>query len=101
MHNRFSPPTVAPPLGAYSHGLGVVKDPRWVFISGQLGRHPDGTVAEDAEGQLVAEFQAIGYGKGFAAITAVYLAVACAEAAITVTAISFFRHAKPALLESR
>ncbi len=50
---------------------------------------------------LVAEFQAIGYGKGFAAITAVYLAVACAEAAITVTAISFFRHAKPALLESR
>ena len=51
MHNRFSPPTVAPPLGAYSHGLGVVKDPRWVFISGQLGRHPDGTVAEDAEGQ--------------------------------------------------
>jgi len=51
MHNRINPPTVAPPLGAYSHGLEAAKDCRWVFVSGQLGRHPDGTVAEDAEGQ--------------------------------------------------
>ena len=50
---------------------------------------------------LVAEFQAVGYGKGFAAIAGVYLVVASVEAALTVSVISFFRHAKPALLESR
>lgn len=51
MHRRLNPPTVAPPLGAYSHGLEVATAPRWVFVSGQLGRFPDGTVAGDAEGQ--------------------------------------------------
>ena len=51
MHSRVDPPTAAPPLGAYSHGLGVAEDLRWVFVSGQLGRFPDGTVAEDAEAQ--------------------------------------------------
>ena len=50
---------------------------------------------------LVAEFEAAGYGKGFAAIAAVYLAVAVIEGALTATAVTFVRQAKPALLEGR
>lgn len=50
---------------------------------------------------MVAEFQAAGYGRGFAAIALVYLAVAGIEAALTVTAVAFVRQAKPALLVSR
>ncbi|MBM3545437.1 MAG: RidA family protein [Alphaproteobacteria bacterium] len=51
MHRRFNPPDVAAPLGAYSHGLEVAKDCRWVFVSGQLGIGPDGVLAESAEAQ--------------------------------------------------
>lgn len=50
---------------------------------------------------MVAEFQAAGYGKGFAAIAVIYLAVACIEAGLTLSAITFLRQAKPAILESR
>jgi ABC-type Co2+ transport system permease subunit len=50
---------------------------------------------------MVGEFQAAGYGKGFAAIAAVYLAVAAVEGVLTATAVTFVRQAKPALLESR
>jgi cobalt/nickel transport system permease protein len=50
---------------------------------------------------MVGEFQAAGYGKGFAAIAAVYLAVAAIEGALTATAVTFVRQAKPALLEGR
>jgi cobalt/nickel transport system permease protein len=50
---------------------------------------------------LVGEFEATGYGKGFAAIAVVYLAVAAIEGALTATAVAFVRQAKPALLEGR
>ncbi len=50
---------------------------------------------------MVAEFQVAGYGKGFAAIAVIYLAVACIEAGLTLSAITFLRQAKPAILESR
>lgn len=50
---------------------------------------------------MVGQFQAAGYGKGFAAIAAVYLAVAAVEGALTATAVGFMRQAKPALLENR
>lgn len=51
MHERLNPPTMAPPLGAYSHGIAVEKGLRWIFVSGQLGIAPDGTLAEGAEAQ--------------------------------------------------
>jgi len=50
---------------------------------------------------LVGEFEATGYGKGFAAIAMVYLAMAAIEGALTATAVAFVRQAKPALLEGR
>lgn len=51
MHARLNPPTMAPPLGAYSHGVAVEKGFRWIFVSGQLGIAPEGTLAEGAEAQ--------------------------------------------------
>ena len=51
MHERLNPSTIAPPLGAYSHGIAVEKGLRWIFVSGQLGIAPDGTLASGAEAQ--------------------------------------------------
>ncbi|WP_326949328.1 RidA family protein [Amycolatopsis sp. NBC_01307] len=49
---RWNPETVAPPLGRYSHLAEVPPGHRLVFVSGQLGVLPDGTLAgPDAETQ--------------------------------------------------
>jgi 2-iminobutanoate/2-iminopropanoate deaminase len=48
MHN---PATVAAPTGPFSHGVEVPPNARWLYISGQVGIAPDGTVPADLEGQ--------------------------------------------------
>jgi 2-iminobutanoate/2-iminopropanoate deaminase len=49
---RWNPETVAPPLGRYSHLAEVPAGHRLVFLAGQLGVGPDGTLAGvDAEAQ--------------------------------------------------
>lgn len=60
MHERLNPSTMAPPLGAYSHGIAVEKGLRWVFVSGQLGIAPDGTLASGAEAQADVAWENIG-----------------------------------------
>ena len=42
---RWNPEDVAPPLGRYSHLAEVPPGHRLVFVSGQLGVLPDGTLA--------------------------------------------------------
>lgn len=42
---RWNPDTVAPPLGRYSHLAEVPAGHRLVFLAGQLGVGPDGTLA--------------------------------------------------------
>lgn len=44
------PSKIAPPFGAYSHGI-EVEAKRLVLTSGQLGIAPDGSVASDARRQ--------------------------------------------------
>lgn len=46
-----NPPTIAPPAAQYVHGMEVRPNARWLFISGQVGVHPDGTVGKDAREQ--------------------------------------------------
>ena len=60
MHERLNPSTMVPPLGAYSHGIAVEKGLRWVFVSGQLGIAPDGTLASGAEAQADVAWENIG-----------------------------------------
>jgi enamine deaminase RidA (YjgF/YER057c/UK114 family) len=51
MNRLFNPKSIAAPLGAYSHGVEVPPNARWLHIAGQVGIKPDGTLAEGAEGQ--------------------------------------------------
>ncbi|MFY9210749.1 MAG: RidA family protein [Aestuariivita sp.] len=46
-----NPPTIAPPVGAYSHGVEIPPNARWLHVSGQVGIAPDGTLGEDAAEQ--------------------------------------------------
>lgn len=42
---------IRPPNGPYSHALAVRPDLRWVYISGQMGVAPDGSIPPDVESQ--------------------------------------------------
>ncbi len=46
-----NPATIAPPLARYSHAVEIPKDARALFISGQVGLTPDGTMPDSAEEQ--------------------------------------------------
>ena len=45
----FDPPTVRPPGGPYSHSVEVASGARWLYIAGQTGVKPDGTVPDGIE----------------------------------------------------
>lgn len=47
----YNPPEVASPTGPYSHAIETAGTARWLHISGQVGRAPDGTMAADIAGQ--------------------------------------------------
>jgi 2-iminobutanoate/2-iminopropanoate deaminase len=52
MIRRWNPEGVAAPIGGYSHLAAVPADHELVFISGQIGALPDGSLAgPDAESQ--------------------------------------------------
>ena len=47
-----NPDAIHPPVGFYSHQVEVTGSARWLAISGQVGRTPDGRVPEDPIEQL-------------------------------------------------
>jgi 2-iminobutanoate/2-iminopropanoate deaminase len=51
MNRIYNPATVAPPAGRYSHAIEIQPNAKWLYISGQVGTAPDGTVPADAAGQ--------------------------------------------------
>lgn len=46
-----NPAGIAPPVGAYSHGVEVMTGYRWLHVAGQVGLAPDGTLPESFEAQ--------------------------------------------------
>lgn len=46
-----SPTKVHPPFAKYAPAVSVERGARWIYVSGQLGIRPDGTVADGAEAQ--------------------------------------------------
>jgi enamine deaminase RidA (YjgF/YER057c/UK114 family) len=52
MLKAYNPETVAPPFSRYSHGIDVPASARWLYVSGQVGVAPDGTVRPGAEAQI-------------------------------------------------
>ena len=47
---------IAPPFGGYSQGVEVTNSSRLVYVAGQVGVKPDGSVLEDFESQVEQAF---------------------------------------------
>ena len=56
VHN---PQTIADPAGAYSHGVEVPPNARWLYIAGQVGMRKDGTIPPTVEEQTEIAWQNI------------------------------------------
>ena len=54
MNIRHTPTSVAAPFGPYSHAVEVPEGARLLYISGEVGVLPDGTVPETIEAQAEA-----------------------------------------------
>ena len=54
MNIRHTPDTVAAPFGPYSHAVEVPEGSRLLYISGEVGVLPDGTVPKGIEAQAEA-----------------------------------------------
>lgn len=69
MLKHLNPETIAKPAGRYSHVVEVPPNARWLYIAGQVGVKPDGTMLEGFEAQadqawrnLKAALEAAGMG---------------------------------------
>lgn len=51
MLKHLNPMTIAPPAGRYSHAVEVPANARWLYVAGQVGVKPDGTMLEGFEAQ--------------------------------------------------
>jgi enamine deaminase RidA (YjgF/YER057c/UK114 family) len=54
---RFNPANIAPPAATYSHGVEVSEKARWLYVAGQVGTRPDGTMPPDLEAQAEQTWQ--------------------------------------------
>ena len=59
MNRAFNPPGVAAPAGNYSHGVEISPGARLLFVAGQVGTNPDGTVPPDVGAQTDRVFENI------------------------------------------
>ena len=59
MIDRYNPNTMAPPFSSYSQGVEVPAGARTIYVAGQVGVRPDGTVPEDMEEQTAQAFRNI------------------------------------------
>ena len=51
MSTTLNPPSIAAPVGAYSHAVVTPAGGRWLHVSGQVGIAPDGSLAAGFEAQ--------------------------------------------------
>jgi len=50
-NRKMNPETIAPPMGHYCHAMEIAQGSRVMYISGQVGVAPDGTVPTDFRAQ--------------------------------------------------
>jgi 2-iminobutanoate/2-iminopropanoate deaminase len=60
MLKTFNPSGMTQPASRYSQGVEVSPNARWLYISGQIGIAPDGSVAYGLEAQFNQAFKNIG-----------------------------------------
>lgn len=51
MLRKFNPKSIAPPAATYVHGLEVPPNARLLFVAGQTGMRPDGSIPASIEEQ--------------------------------------------------
>jgi 2-iminobutanoate/2-iminopropanoate deaminase len=51
MLSRITPAKIHPPAANYSHATAIPPNARWLYLSGQVGIAPDGTIPDDAAAQ--------------------------------------------------
>jgi enamine deaminase RidA (YjgF/YER057c/UK114 family) len=51
MLSRITPAGMHPPAAHYSHATAVPPNARWLYLAGQVGVAPDGTIPDDAAAQ--------------------------------------------------
>jgi len=59
MAKLHNPQTIADPIGAYSHGVEVPPNARWLHVAGQIGLRKDGTLPASVEEQTEVAWQNI------------------------------------------
>jgi len=55
----LDPPTIAPPVGSYSHCARITAETEFIFLSGQVGLRPDGSLPQTIEEQAIETFKNI------------------------------------------
>ena len=59
MNKTYNPDGIAAPAGAYSHGVEAPANARTLYIAGQIGVNPDGSISDSAEEQADRAWQNI------------------------------------------
>lgn len=54
---KYSPGSMVKPFAAYSQGVEVPPNARWLHIAGQVGANPDGAIAGDSRAQVERAWQ--------------------------------------------
>ncbi len=49
---KYNPDRIVKPFATYSQGVEVPPNARWLFVAGQVGVNPDGTIAGDSKAQV-------------------------------------------------
>ncbi len=57
MLSKHNPNTIAAALSSYSLGVEAPAQARWLYLSGQVGVAPDGSLAQGAEAQMETAFR--------------------------------------------
>jgi enamine deaminase RidA (YjgF/YER057c/UK114 family) len=52
MLKKHNPASIVKPFASYSQGVEVPPNARWLYVAGQVGVNPDGTVAKGSAAQV-------------------------------------------------
>jgi enamine deaminase RidA (YjgF/YER057c/UK114 family) len=100
---KINPPTIAAPVGSYSHGVLAPAGGHWLHVSGQIGVRPDGTLATGFAEQaglawenLIAVLAAVGMDESHLVKVTTYLTNAANLKDLNPVRSHFLKDARPA-----
>lgn len=54
---KYNPDQIVKPFAAYAQGVEVPPNARWLYVTGQVGVNPDGTIAQGSAAQVERTWQ--------------------------------------------